>query len=399
MLAGMLISVEEASVRLAGAISCGPMERVPLGRAAGRILREALRAPRPLPPFDRAMMDGIAVGAEAFAAGRRRFRVAGRIHAGEAAPPLPSPEAACWIMTGAPCPAGAGLVVPREAVREQGNEVVVEETFAPPAGHFIHRAGADAAEGAELLAAGVRLDGPALGVAASAGVSQILVTRRPRVVVVSTGDELVEPGQPLEPQQIARSNPYAIGALLRDHLEVKLSEAHLPDARSVMRERLEALLAAYDAVVCSGGVSKGDRDFLPGVLAELGVEALFHGVAQKPGKPLWVGRGPAGQLVFGLPGNPVSALVGARRYVVPALHQWLGAAEAEPRRVTLDEAFRGPPGLTRFLPVAEANGRATPVAVGTSGDFVHLVGSTGFVELPAREEEFEAGFAAAYFGW
>jgi molybdopterin molybdotransferase len=398
----MLISVEEARGLIAGAVTPGGQETVPLAGAAGRVLREPLRTQRPLPPFDRVMMDGVAVPAAAFAAGRRRFRVLGRIHAGEPARALTEAEACWWVMTGAVCPAGAGLVIPREYLREEagGDSVEVVGDFVPPADGFIHSRGSDAASGAVLLPAGRRLDGPGLGAAASCGVGSVVVARVPRVALVSTGDELVEPGQALADHQIPRSNPYALAGLLRGHLVAEILQAHFPDERETLRAGLAALLGEADCILCSGGVSRGDRDFLPEVWRELGVETLFHGVAQRPGRPLWAGRAAGGALVLALPGNPVAALVGARHYAVPALRQWLGETPETPALGRLAAPFHFGPPLTCFLPVRREGDQVWPVPTRNSGDFVSLLGSDGYVVLPGVDrDDFPAGFAAPCFPW
>lgn len=395
----MLIAVEEAERRLAKAIKIGATESVALGEAAGRVLREPVRTDRPVPPYDRVMMDGIAVRAEDWSAGCRRFRPLGRVHAGEDPTSLTESESAWWVMTGAVCPEGAGVVIPREQVSTEGEWLEVALDFVPPEGGFVHWRGSDAAAGTEVLSVGQCLDGVALGVAASCGCAHLTVAKRPRVVVISTGDELVEPGEPISPHQVARSNPYALAALFSRHTGAKITLRHVADDQTSLEQAFAEARAEAEFVVCSGGVSQGDRDYVPAALRLAGFTELFHGVAQRPGKPLWVGRSAEGKLAFGLPGNPVSALVGARRYVVPALCRWLGQTAAPEEYLMLAELIRFAPPLTCFLPVRRAGTQAHPAGGRNSGDFLALRATSGFVELRAEETDFPAGYAARYLAW
>jgi len=226
----------------------------------------------------------------------------------------------------------------------------------------------------------------------------------PRILIVSTGDELVEPGEPIEPWQVRRSNSFALrGALtLRGHHRV--AEDHLPDDPRVLRERLATHLATHDVLVLSGGVSMGRFDHVPSTLRDLGVTELLHRVAQRPGKPLWFGIGPEGQAVFGLPGNPVSALVCLVRYVVPGLQAATGLTPRAPEPVALGAPFRVKPALWYFLPVqlesSPALGTvALPKPTRGSGDFVSLLGTDGFVELPPGPAEYAAGHWTALRRW
>lgn len=395
----MLISVNEATQRIQSAIAPGPTESVALGVAGGRILRAPVTASRPIPPFDRVMMDGVAVARARVLAGVRRFRVAGLTHAGEPAAELSDPDSCRRVMTGAVCPPGADLVVPREVVRYEDDWAEIEAGFSPPEDGFIHPAGSDAPAGAVLLEAGCRLGAAEMGLAANGAASTVEVARRPRIAIVSTGDELVEPGAAFAPHQVPRSNVYALAALLPAHAAVELELVHCADDRAELRQRLGELLGRVDFVVTSGGVSQGDRDFLPGIWRELGLTELFHGVAQRPGKPLWAGHSATGVLVFGLPGNPVSTVVCGRRYVVPAIDRWLGRTTAP---VPLLQVRALPPRarpLTAFVVVRREGDEAIPLAVRNSGDFVHLRGSDGFVELPPAPEGDTPGRVASFFPW
>jgi molybdopterin molybdotransferase len=224
------------------------------------------------------------------------------------------------------------------------------------------------------------------------------------MAVVATGDELVELDEPVEPYQIRRSNDYALRAALAQAGYAEADRFHLRDDRTAIATLLERLLADHDVVLLCGGVSKGKFDFLPEELARQGVRRVFQGVAQRPGKPLWFGTGSRNQLVFALPGNPVSAYTCLHRYVLPALAQASGAPAPPAPPVPLAAAFAFRPPLACFLPVRlestpEGGRRAVPAPGNTSGDFAGLVGTDGFVELPADRDVFPAGFLAAFWAW
>lgn len=395
----MLISVEEASRRVLEAVSVGSTETVCLADARGRVVREPVRTPRELPSFNRVMMDGIAICAHSFARGQRRYTLLGKIYAGEAERALKDPMTAWWVMTGAVCPGGASMVVPRESVSVEGGEAVIDENFVPFADRCIHPRGSDASAGSVLIESGVRLDGPEMGVVASCGEPTIVVARRPRMALISSGDELVEPGTPMATHQIPRSNGYALAGLLYRHAEIDFELFHFPDSFDVLVAGLTPLVSRFDFIVCSGGVSMGDRDLLPAAFRALGIEERFHGVTQKPGKPLWMGRDRRGAIVFGLPGNPVSTLVSGRRYVVPAVEQWLGQKASKVHSLPLNQSYCFEPHLTCFLPVRKQGNELEPLPVSNSGDFLHLLHTDGFVELPASKNEFSAGYVARFFPW
>jgi len=240
-------------------------------------------------------------------------------------------------------------------------------------------------------------------VLASQGLATVRAGRRPPTAVVSTGNELVPAGSPVAAHQIRLSNGPAILSSLLGHGHAGSRHAHLPDEPEVMRERLTALLDEFPVLLLSGGVSKGKADYVPGIMAELGVEVIFHRVSQRPGKPMWFGARGA-TLVFALPGNPVSALVCFRRYVLPALLRGAGYSgpTAETAMLGADYEFRAP--LTCFLPVrAETDAAGSLVAIpaptNTSGDFTGLAGTTGFVELERERERFAAGTPVTLHRW
>jgi molybdopterin molybdotransferase len=240
-------------------------------------------------------------------------------------------------------------------------------------------------------------------VLAANGRTHASVSRTPRIVVISTGDELVEPGKPLAEWQIHRSNVYAVMAALQRRGFAQPTLDHLPDDPHILRARLGAHLKSHDVLILSGGVSMGRFDYVPQVLAELDVRVAFHKVSQRPGKPLWFGVGAGGQTVYALPGNPVSTLVCLMRYVFAGLEASLGAASRVPERVALAERFEVKPALTMFIPVqlgfAQAQRHAVLKPTHGSGDFTSLIGTDGFVELPAGPTTVAAGTPVALYSW
>jgi molybdopterin molybdotransferase len=231
----------------------------------------------------------------------------------------------------------------------------------------------------------------------------VAVCREPRVMVVSTGDELVEPGLPIADHQVRRSNAYGVSSALRLHGFRSVHDEHLRDDEALMRARLDAILAAHDVVVLSGGISKGRFDFVPAALAALGVPEVFQEVAQRPGRPMWFGLGTKGQLVFGLPGNPVATQVCLIRYVLPALLASMGCQSVPPERFATAGPMNGRK-MTYFMPVTLLRGPtgasvAQPCPPRGSGDFLALAGTAGFLELPPRPEGYPAGFVADLYRW
>jgi len=319
-----LVSIVEAQRLVLERVEQLPEESVAIGDAGGRVLSEPGRAAVDLPPFDSSAMDGFALRA---ADSPGRLPVSFRIAAGSPAPRVLEPGEAMGIATGGVVPAGADAVIPFEYVVEIDNTIELPQPV--PVGANIRPAGGDVRRGEVVVDAGARLGPAQLGALAAAGLAHVLVARRPRACVLATGSELRQPGEPLEPGQVYEAN----GLLLAAQLESAGAEVErlspVADDEDAHREALSRGLSA-DVLVTSGGVSVGPHDLVRKIEAELGVEEVFWGVAMKPGKPISFGV-LDGRLVFGLPGNPVSALVGFELFVRPALLALQGAADPLPR--------------------------------------------------------------------
>jgi molybdopterin molybdotransferase len=393
----------EAEAAIHSHVRALPAQLTPLTDLAGAILREPIAATRDQPPFDRVTMDGIAIATGA--GNRREFRIAGTQAAGSRQMLLASPDACFEVMTGAVLPHGCDAVIPVENITVANGTATLADTVKPIPGMNIHARGIDSRAGTQLLEAGIRLRAPEVAVIASTGLARVAATRPPRIMVVSTGDELQEPGDAVEEWQIYRSNAYGVLATLEARGFDLLAHDHLPDDLDVLRQRLRAHLEAHDVLILSGGVSMGKFDYVPQVLQELGIEVIFHKVEQRPGRPMWFGVGGDGTTVYALPGNPVSTLVCLVRYVLPGLATALGAPQIAPEFVTLSEDVEVRPALTLFHPVkllpTVSGEPATALVTPTrgSGDFTSLIGTSGFVELAPGPQPMKRGTRVPLYRW
>jgi len=399
-----MISPTEADALIGLQLTCLPIESLPLVQCSGAVLRENVYAERDQPPFDRVAMDGVAIASTALEAPSRTFRVQGMQAAGDAPLSLQSPQHAIEIMTGAVLPQGCDSVVPVEQLELAGDAVTLQSGLSVPPGANVHRRGSDCRQGALLLSAGLRLGAAEIAIAASAGMARIRVSAQPRISVISTGNELIEPGFPIEAHQVRRSNVYGIVTALRQRGFQRIADDHIADDLDTLRRRLRVHLDTHDVVILSGGVSMGKLDLVPQALGELGVRCVFHKVAQRPGKPLWFGIGPAGTAVFALPGNPVSTLVCLARYVVPGLYAAMGEAARTAEKIALAAPVEVKAPLTLFMPVrleGDDWGRlwAVPCPTRGSGDHISLRGTDGFVELPPGPHQYPKGFVTRLHRW
>lgn len=401
----MSISCEEAFSIIEETTEALPSEDCPFEGLVGRILREPVVADRDLPPFNRVMMDGIAIAQSAWDDGIRDFPIDGMQAAGASVQQLKDKHHCLEVMTGAVLPTHCECVLPYEEITiEAGIAKVANGTLAN-AGLNIHQQGSDFPVGATLVEAGTQITSREIAVAASCGKESLSVTIRPRIALIDSGDELIEINESVAQHQIRRSNIYALNAALTAIGITDSEQIHIKDDRENIEITLRDIVERTDVVILSGGVSKGKRDFIPEVLESVGVEKAFHGVKQRPGKPFWYGNISGGPAVFALPGNPLSTLVCFHRYVKPAIDIMLALSHRVSGWAALAQPFTFKPSLTFFLPVivkTQQDGlrSAIPVPVSNSGDYASIVPTQGFVELPAEERDvFPEGYTTKYYTW
>ena len=399
-----MLDVAAATEAIQAALPTWPAVSVPLEVASGRVLRQDVLAERDQPPFDRVTMDGIALLHSAYTAGRREFSIQDSQHAGDPALTLTSDDACIEVMTGAVLPVGTDCVIPVERTTRVGRYIHVESGYDANHRQFVHARGSDHNQGHRLLDAGRRISAIDTALLASAGLADVQVSQQPRIRVVSTGNELVAAGTAIEAHQVRMSNGPAIVAMLQQQGFRDSMHLHLRDDRQLLEKRIGEQLADSDVLILSGGVSMGQADFVPQVLSALRVREVFHKISQCPGKPMWFGTGPTGQLVFALPGNPVSALTCCRHYVLPALLKASATTAMSAISVRLSEPFRFAPALTCFLPARLSTDEygqlwARPLPTNTSGDFTTLADTDGYLQLAADQSAFAADSLQPFFFW
>lgn len=368
-----MITVDEALAAVLGRVRTLGTEATPLADSVSRILRAAVVADRDLPPFNRAAMDGFAVRAADVSVEGARLSVVGEIRAGVWPDRALRSGEAIRIMTGAPVPEGADAVIQVERTTMTGaGEVQIGAVVS--AGQNIVPRGSEAVMGSELLRPGLRLGPAHLAVLASVGVSEPVVSRRPRVAVIVTGDEVVDPGSRPSAAQIRNANGPALAAAIREAGGESTDAGVVADDPKGTRAAIErALSEGHNAIVLSGGVSAGDFDFVEAALGELGIALHVTAVRVKPGAP-FVFATHGDTLIFGLPGNPVSAQVTFELFARPALLKMQGAAAFLRPKVaaTLDSPLTNRSGRRNYLPVlvtaSEGSLHAAPVRTQGSGD-------------------------------
>jgi len=388
-----MITVPEADARILSNIASFGIVEVPFMSAQGRVLAQDICADRPIPPYDRVTMDGIAISYTSFQQGLRRFRVAATMAAGDDAVLLDSGDDCVEIMTGCALPTGADTIVRYEDVTvSEGYATINAEQIKQ--GANVHRKASDKQSGEVVVRAGTIVDDAVVSMAASVGAAVLKVRMLPKVLVVSTGDELVDVGEQPAPFQIRRSNSYTISSVLKRY-GIAAELMHVNDNESAIENLLDSALANYDVLLLSGGVSMGKYDHLPATLQRKGVTEVFHKVQQRPGKPFWFGASDKGTTVFAFPGNPVSAFLCLHRYFLPWLRARVGLKQPVHFAVLGSDVTFAPP-LQYFMQVVvtQDNGGqfvAMPLPGNGSGDFSNLLQANAFMELPADRSEFSAG--------
>ncbi|MDG1357184.1 MAG: molybdopterin molybdotransferase MoeA [Akkermansiaceae bacterium] len=413
-----LISVTQAESIIREHLDRAPVEFVHLDDAHGRYLREDILADRPLPPFDRVMMDGIAIAIASFTSGNTSFPIAGTQAAGSAPLSLENSSTCIEVMTGCVLPHGCDCVIPIELIDLSENTATLIGEVIPKQGQHIHPMGNDTEKGAALLQSSVRLGAAELAIAASVGATKLRVSSLPTIFIITTGDELVAPETEPLPHQIRRSHATALEALITSMNLGVVKSTHLKDDPSALKEAITDALPSYDILILTGGVSRGKYDYVAPVLTELLGTPHFHGIAQRPGKPMafWThapdnvstagaddGSAAGGEeckraraddgaaegkeckrLIFALPGNPVSVMACTTRYLIPSLKEILSTRPSTKNTLSTCGSFHCPPHFTGLVPCKMKNGRIQLTPPSNSGNFLALANSDGIAELPGE---------------
>jgi molybdopterin molybdotransferase len=382
-----LPSIDEARAALLATIQPLAPVNIPVAEALGLFLAEDVTAAHDVPAFANSAMDGFAV--RAGQAGQR-LRVAGESRAGAPFAGTIVDGEAVRISTGAALPAGADGVLPQELATEDGDAVVLDEAVEP--GRNVRNAGDDLAEGATVLTRGTRVGPAELGVAIGAGRMHLLAAPRPCVAIVTTGDELVEAGTRLQPGQIHDSNGPTLAALAARAGAEVIGRGHATDDPEATRTVISEALDLADVLILSGGVSVGPHDHVKPVLAELGVREILWRVALRPGKPTWMGERD-GKLVFGLPGNPVSAYVTFLLFARPALNALQGTDATVPRTTApLAVAIPRHPDRDECVRIRRRpDGAVEPTGPQGSHVLSSLLGADALAIVPRGEGDLPAG--------
>ncbi len=403
------LALEDAVREVTARVAPLPAVRVPTTEAVGHAVAADVASDLDLPPFDNSAMDGYVLRAadtsEASEAAPARLRLSGESRAGGPSSAALEPGCAMQISTGAAVPVGADAVLRVEDSAVEDGHLLVRRPLTP--GNDVRPAGDDVRRGDVVLRAGTRIGAGELAMLASVGATETDVVPHPKVAIVATGDELVPPGEPLAHGQIHDSNSVMLEQLARaTGGEVVLTRGRVADERAVVDTAIGEALAAADVVILSGGVSKGEHDHVKPALAAAGVEEVFWQIALRPGHPLWFGAresvGGGSTLVFGLPGNPVSAYVTFQLFAAPAL-AGLGGLSEPP--LTISARYSGPPqakraGFAQILRCSLSDAGDEVVAKPTSGNQrSHAVSSTvgvdGLAILPEESEGIADGDAVA----
>ena len=379
-----LISVTQAENIIRQHLTTAAVEIVPLSKAQGRYLREDILADRPLPPFDRVMMDGIAIAHASFTSGNNRFPITGTQAAGTPALTLENADSCIEVMTGCVLPHGCDCIIPIEHIDLSENTASLHSDASPQAKQHIHSAGSDTAAGEILLSSGQVLNAAELAVAASCGATHLKVSALPRILIITTGDELVAPEITPLPHQIRRSHATALEALITGVKLGKVDNIHIADDPVALKETITEALPAHDILILTGGISRGKYDYVAPVLTELLGSPHFHGIAQRPGKPMAFWKNPNSPLVFAHPGNPVSVMACAARYLIPSLVEILSGRSPNPQQLPATGSFHCPSHFTGLVPCRINNGRIQLVPPSNSGNFLALAATDGIAQLPGE---------------
>lgn len=360
-----------------------------------RVIANDILADRDAPPFDRVMMDGICINTYNHILGSWRYKIIGTQAAGEPQMTLPKGEFTIEVMTGAPMPEDANAVIPVEKIDIVDGYALPHDNLEVDDLQFIHQQGSDSKQGDIVLPKGTILNAAELATAASVGADQLEVYKRPSIHLLTTGDEVIEPHKAPTDYQIRRSHPSAIKTLIKSRNLGLVTDQHLPDDQEIIEQAIKTALSEHQILILTGGISMGKFDFVAPLLEKLLGEPAFHGVAQKPGKPFayWKPTSTTAT-VFALPGNPVSVMATMHRYVLPALRQMTNLPSQKTAK--LAEPFQWKSSLTGILPYTKTNEGIIIRPPKNSGDYLALIGSHGFVEIPAHAELSAGDILACY---
>ncbi|MBS1772375.1 MAG: molybdopterin molybdotransferase MoeA [Bacteroidetes bacterium] len=388
-----MVSVSQAdNIVLANTKDFG-VETLSFEDCLGRVLAEDLIADRDLPPYNRVAMDGIAIVFDAFQNGIMRFKIAGTQAAGDKPIEITDNEQCVEIMTGAALPDSLDTIIRYEDVKmEDGFATILIKDIRK--GQNIHCKGIDKKQGEIVVRSGAYITPAVINMAASVGKTSLAVKKNPKVVIITTGDEVIAVDKTPSPYEVRQSNNYAAKAVLQQY-SVAAELLHIVDDAEKVKQQLANCLSQYDAIILSGGISMGKFDYVPQALQVLQVEQLFYKVQQRPGKPFWFGKHGNGTVVFAFPGNPVSTFMCLHRYFIPWLKSCWGLEIPKAYAILNSEVTFAPP-LQYFMQVKlrmnkQAQLVATPTEGHGSGDFANLLESNAFMELPAELNNFKQG--------
>ena len=386
-----MISAKEALKTVLNSAQDFGVEEIPFLKSMGRILKEEIVADRDFPPFNRVSMDGIVIDYQQFKNGRRVFKIEGIQAAGSKQISLKNPKNCIEVMTGAVLPNKANTVIRYEDVTLENGIATINIDLIKE-GQNSHNQGKDRKVNDLLITQNTKISAAEMGVLATVGKSVVKVAKQPKVMIVSTGDELVAVDQiPLE-HQIRRSNVFTLVSLL-ERLNISSETTHISDDKLIIKSKIESYLQEYDVVLFSGAVSKGKYDFLPEIFEELKVYKKFHKVMQRPGKPFYFGKTDT-CTVFGFPGNPISTFMNCLAYFYPWYYRSVGLEIIEETAI-LGKDVSFVPNLDYFLQVALENKSgnlvAFPITGNGSGDLTSLVNADAFIQLPNDKIKFKKG--------
>ncbi|TAN20040.1 MAG: molybdopterin molybdenumtransferase MoeA [Chitinophagaceae bacterium] len=388
------ITVEQAESIIQSHVESFRSEEVPFESSWGRILAEDIFADRDLPPFNHPTVDGIAIQFGAWEEGILQFNIKATQAAGEHPVGIENKAECVEIMTGAALHNSVDTVIRYEDLRIENGIAVIRIPEIKKAQN-VHPKGKDKRQGEKVAEKGIIIDAVLTGLAASVGKTKLSVMELPHIVIITTGNEMVSADTIPSGYQLRRSNDYMIKTALKS-FQIHADTVHLQDDPDLIKTELNRCLQAYDVILLSGGVSMGKFDYVPEALRELRVEKLFHKVRQRPGKPFWFGKYEKRVLVFAFPGNPVSGFMCLHRYFIPWLKrslQWRGDI---PEFAILANDIYFPHPLQYFAQVKlsvnkEGKWLASPLEGNGSGDFINLLHTNAFMELPLEKDEFKKG--------